>query len=38
MFASALLAAAGIVAALFVRDRDAASTMRPGAPATVDAH
>jgi EmrB/QacA subfamily drug resistance transporter len=38
MFASALLAAAGIGAALFVRDRDAASTMRPATPATVDAH
>jgi EmrB/QacA subfamily drug resistance transporter len=38
MFASALLAAAGILAALFVRDVDAAATMRPGAPATVDAH
>jgi hypothetical protein len=28
MFASALLAAAGIIAALFVRDSDAAATMR----------
>jgi EmrB/QacA subfamily drug resistance transporter len=37
MFASALLAAVGIVAALFIHDSDAASTMRPGA-VTVDAH
>jgi hypothetical protein len=37
MFASALLAAVGIIAALFVRDSDAAATMQPGAVA-VDAH
>jgi EmrB/QacA subfamily drug resistance transporter len=37
MFASALLAAAGIIAALFVRDSDAAATMRSEAVA-VEAH
>jgi hypothetical protein len=37
MFASALLAAAGIIAALFVRDSDAAATMSAGAVA-VEAH
>jgi EmrB/QacA subfamily drug resistance transporter len=37
MFASALLAAAGIIAAWFIHDSDAAATMRPGHVA-VDAH
>jgi EmrB/QacA subfamily drug resistance transporter len=39
MFASALLALAGVVAALFVRDEDAVGTMTPHARAVpVDAH
>jgi hypothetical protein len=37
MLASAILGAVGIVAALFIRDSDAAGTMKPGAVA-VDAH
>jgi EmrB/QacA subfamily drug resistance transporter len=37
MLASAILGAVGILAALFIRDSDAAGTMKPGAVA-VDAH